>query len=102
MGVFGSRAFPYPSILVFALGTAGTSPTSRARRIRRSRPKRDAITHQAYSTIHVAAAVSVIDLVAVANIKAALSAVLPDRALDEPGEGLRKRWIELPGIDPLG
>jgi hypothetical protein len=22
--------------------------------------------------------------------------------LDEPRKGLRKRWIELPGIDPLG
>jgi hypothetical protein len=40
--------------------------------------------------------------IAVANIEAALVAILPDRVLDEPGKGLRKRWIELPGIDPLG
>jgi hypothetical protein len=29
-------------------------------------------------------------------------AVLPDRVLDEPGKSLRKRWIELSGIDVLG
>ena len=48
------------------------------------------------------AAMGIIDAIAVANIEAALAAVLPDRVLDEPGKGLRKRWIELPGIDPLG
>jgi hypothetical protein len=90
------------SILIFALGTAGTSPTTRARRIRRSRPKRDPITHQAYSAIHVGAAVTVINAVAVAHIEATLATIPPDRVLDEPGEGLRKARIELPGIDPLG
>ena len=60
-----------------------------------------AITHQAYSTIQVVAALDIINPIAVANIETTLAAVLPDRVLDEPGKGLRKRWIELPGIDPL-
>jgi hypothetical protein len=64
--------------------------------------QRDAITHQACSAIQVAAATRIIDTIAVADIEAALAAVLPDRVLDEPRKGLRERWIELPGIDPLG
>src|ERR1700737_5260048 len=64
--------------------------------------QRDAITHQADPAIIVLATPSIINPVAVANIEAVLGAVLPDRVLNEPGEGLRKRWIELPGIDPLG
>ena len=44
----------------------------------------------------------IINPVAVANIETVLGAIPPDRVLDEPGKGLRKRWIELPGIDPLG
>jgi hypothetical protein len=44
----------------------------------------------------------IIDAIAVTNIEAALAAVRPDRVLDEPGKGLRKRWIELSGIDPPG
>ena len=43
-----------------------------------------------------------IDAIAVANVEATLAAILPDRVLDEPGKGLRKRRIELPGVDPLG
>ena len=44
----------------------------------------------------------IINPIAVADIEAVLGAVPPDRVLDEPGKSLRKRWIELPGIDPLG
>ena len=62
----------------------------------------DPITHQAYSTIQVAAATRIINAIAVAHIEAALAAILPNRVLDEPGKGLRKRWVELPGIDPVG
>jgi hypothetical protein len=64
--------------------------------------QRNAITHQADSTIHVAAPFGVIDAVAIADIEAAPAAILPNRVLDEPGKGLRKARIELPGIDPLG
>jgi hypothetical protein len=60
------------------------------------------ITHQAYSAIIVLATPSIFNPVAVADIEPIPGAVLPDRVLDEPGKGLRKRWIELPGIDPLG
>ena len=77
-------------------------PASRARRMGRSLPQRDAITHQAYSAIHVVAALDIIDPIAVADIEPTLAAVLPDRVLNEPGKGPRKRRIELPGIDPLG
>jgi hypothetical protein len=102
MGVFGSRAFPYPSIIIFALGTAGTSPTSRARRIRRSLPQHHAITHQAHSAILALAPPVIVDAIAVTNIEAALAAISPDGVLDEPRKGLRERRVELPGIDPLG
>ena len=44
---------------------------------------------------------SIVDAIAVADIEPIPGAVLPDRVLDEPGKSLRKRWIELPGIDPL-
>jgi hypothetical protein len=64
-------------------------------------PQRNSVTHQACSAIHVAAAASVVDSVAVANIETVLGAISPNRVLDEPGKDLRKRWIELPGIDPL-
>ena len=40
--------------------------------------------------------------IAVANIEAALVAILPDRVLDEPGKGQRKVGVELPGIDVGG
>ena len=66
------------------------------------RSQRNSVTHQACSAIHVAAATSVVDPVAVADIEAALATVAPDRVLDEPGKSLRKRWIELSGIDVLG
>src|SRR5260370_11732244 len=59
-------------------------------------PQHDAITHRPHSTIHVAAAFGIIDPIAVTDIKTTLGAVLPDRVLDEPGEGLRKGRIELP------
>ena len=48
------------------------------------------------------AALDIIDAIAVADIEPIPGAVLPDRVLDEPGKSLRKRWIELPGIDALG
>ena len=60
------------------------------------------ITHEADPAIHVAAPFGVIDSVAVANVEAALAAVLPNRVLDEPAKGPGKARIELPGIDPLG
>jgi hypothetical protein len=52
--------------------------------------------------ILVLAQFRVIDAIAVADIEPIPGAVLPDRVLDEPGKSLRKGWIELPGIDPLG
>jgi hypothetical protein len=60
------------------------------------------ITHQADPAIQVVAALDIINAIAVADIEAALAAIPPNCVLDEPGKGLRKRWIELPGIDPLG
>src|ERR1700730_17507720 len=36
------------------------------------------------------------------TFEAALAAILPDRVLDEPREGLWKARVELPGIDPPG
>ena len=62
----------------------------------------DTITHQAHSAILALTPPVIVDTIAVANVEAVLGAVLPDRVLNEPGKGLRKRWIELPGIDPLG
>ena len=50
----------------------------------------------------VAAALSIIDLIAVADVEALLGAISPDRKLNEPGEGPWKATIELPGVDPLG
>ena len=58
-------------------------------------------SHIRRSAILVLATTAIINAIAVANVEAALAAVCPDRVLDEPGKGLRKRWIELPGIDPL-
>jgi hypothetical protein len=52
--------------------------------------QRDAITHQAYSTIQVVAALDITDAIAVANGEAALAAIPPDRVLDELGKSLRK------------
>jgi hypothetical protein len=54
------------------------------------------------SAIQVAAAFGIVDAIAVADIEAALAAVLLDCVLDEPGEGLWKAQIALPGVDPLG
>ena len=64
--------------------------------------QRHAITHQPDSAVPVFASLSIIDPVAVADVEAALATVAPDRVLDEPGKSLRKRWIELSGIDVLG
>ena len=50
----------------------------------------------------VAAALSIIDLIAIANVEALLGAISPDRKLNEPGEGPWKATIELPRVDPLG
>jgi predicted outer membrane lipoprotein len=50
----------------------------------------------------VAAAFSVINAIAVANIEPIPGAVLPDRVLDEPGKGSGKARIELPGVDAFG
>jgi hypothetical protein len=67
-----------------------------------SLPQRNSVTHQAYSTIHVVAALDIIDAIAIADIETTLAAILPDRVLDKARKGLRKAQIELPGIDPLG
>jgi hypothetical protein len=61
-----------------------------------------AITHQAYSAFSILTRFVVINPITVADIETVLAAIAPDRVLDEPGKDLRKRWIELPGIDPLG
>jgi hypothetical protein len=55
-----------------------------------------AITHQAYSAFSILTPFVVINAIAVANIEAALTAILPDRVLDESGKGLR----ELEGLQP--
>jgi hypothetical protein len=78
------------------------SPTWHALRLTACPAKRNANTHRADSTIHVAAAAAVIDAIAVANVEATLGAIPPDRVLDEPGKGLWKRRIELPRVDPVG
>jgi hypothetical protein len=68
----------------------------------RSRGRNRLVAHRAHSVVQVAAAVGIIDAIAVADIEAALAAVPPDRVLDEPGKGARKGRIELSGIDPVG
>jgi hypothetical protein len=68
---------------------------------RASPAQRNAITHQTRPAIFVLTSAAIIDLIAIANIKAALAAVFPDRMLDEPGKGLWIRRIELPGIDAV-
>jgi len=65
-------------------------------------PQRHPITHQPCLAIQIGASPCVIDPVAVADIEAALAAVPPDRVLHEPRKSLRKRWIELSGVDPPG
>ena len=64
-------------------------------------PQRHTTTHSPHSTILITAATRIVDAIAVTDIETALAAIPPDRVLDEPGEGLRKGRIELPGIDPL-
>ena len=59
------------------------------------------ITMIANLAIDVRARLAIIDPVAVADVEARLSAVPPDRMLDEPRKRRRKTGIELPGIDPL-
>ena len=51
--------------------------------------------------VDVRARLSIIDPIAVADVKARLGAIAPDGMLDEPGKRLRKLGIELLGIDPL-
>jgi hypothetical protein len=51
--------------------------------------------------IDVHARLAIINPIAVADVKARLGAVPPDRVLDEARKRLRKTGIELPGIDPL-
>jgi hypothetical protein len=49
---------------------------------RESQPSQhDPITHQPDSAIHVLTSAAIIDLIAIADIKAALAAVFPDRLL---------------------
>jgi hypothetical protein len=60
------------------------------------------VTHQPYPAFQVSAPFRIINPIAVADMEAASAAIPPDRVLDEPGKGLRKGWIELPGVDPLG
>ncbi len=50
----------------------------------------------------VLAPVSVIDPIAVADVKALLAAIPPDCELHEPGEDLRKIAVELPSVDLAG
>ena len=64
--------------------------------------QRDAITHQPDPALLIGTSRSIINAIAVADIEPIPGAVLPDRVLDEPGKSLRKRWIELSGIDVLG
>jgi hypothetical protein len=61
----------------------------------------DAITHQPCSAILVLAPSSIINAVAVADIEAVLAAIPPDGVLNEPGKGLRKSRVELPGVDAV-
>jgi hypothetical protein len=48
--------------------------------------QRNTITHQAGLACLVGTAPSIINPVTVADVEAALAAVLPDRVLDEPGK----------------
>ena len=44
----------------------------------------------------------VVEPVAVADVKALLAAIPPDRELDEPGEYRRETSVELTGVDLAG
>ena len=59
----------------------------------------DSIAYTVERTAYIGAAFSIIDLIAIADGKAVLGAVPPDRALHEPRKRRRKGWIELPRID---
>ena len=50
----------------------------------------------------VFAPVAVIELVAVANVEALLTAIPPNRELHEPGKYLRETAVELPSVDLAG
>jgi hypothetical protein len=52
--------------------------------------------------LFVAAAFSIINLIAVANVETLLRAVVPDRVLNEPRKRSWKAAVELRGIDLLG
>ena len=67
MGVFGSRAFPYPSITIFALGTAGTKSHVSCPAYTSQPSAEHAITHQARLAILVLAPSGIVDTIAVAN-----------------------------------
>jgi hypothetical protein len=64
--------------------------------------RRNTITNTIDLTVDVVARLAIINAIAVADIEAELAAVSPDRVLNEPGEGLGERWVELPGIDLVG
>ena len=50
----------------------------------------------------VLAPMPVVEPVAVADVKALLAAIPPDRELHEPGKDLRKTAVELPSVDLAG
>jgi len=52
-------------------------------------------------TVRIVARLSIIDPIAIAHSKAALSAVPPDRVLHEPGQHHRECGIESARIDPF-
>jgi hypothetical protein len=51
--------------------------------------------------VDVVARLTIIDAITIADVEARLSAAPPNRVLDEPREWLRKRGIELAGVDTL-
>src|SRR5436190_18232858 len=62
----------------------------------------DAITARSHPTILVITSCKVIDVIAVADVKASLGAIPPERALNESWKSLRKSSIEGPSIDLVG
>ena len=63
--------------------------------------KHNSIANTINLTVDILARLSVIDAVAVADIKAVPGAVPPDRVLHEPRKYRGERGIERAGIDPV-
>jgi hypothetical protein len=60
------------------------------------------ITSAVQPTLVIRAPVVIVDLIAVTDVEAEVSAVPPNRVLNEPGKYLRERRIKPAGVDGLG